>query len=113
MGMEYQLDSSGQRRLRRYFDRIGAVLGTVPQRRAFAAYAIGLMSDGERKSAEPRAARICPDPTRVNAEHERLTYFTRSADWSDRDVRREAARYAVKAMTARQPMSAWIIDDTV
>jgi SRSO17 transposase len=110
--MEYQLDSSGQRRLRRYLDRIGGVLNTLPQRRAFATYAVGLMSDGERKSAEPMAARACPDPTRVNAEHERLTYFTRSADWSDRDVRREAARYAVSAMSARQPMSAWIIDDT-
>jgi len=26
---------------------------------------------------------------------ERLTYFTRGAEWSDRDVRREAARYAL------------------
>jgi SRSO17 transposase len=110
--MEYELDASGQRRLRRYLDRIGRVLDTVPQRRAFATYAMGLMGEGERKSAEPIAARACPDPLRVDAAHQRLTYFTRGADWSDRDVRREAARYAVKAMTARQPMSAWIIDDT-
>jgi len=66
----------------------------------------GRLDDGERKSAEPMAASASPNPTRVNAEHKRLTYFTRSADWSDRDVRREAARYAGSAMTARQSMSA-------
>jgi SRSO17 transposase len=84
--MEYLLDSSGQRWLRRYMDRIGAALDTAPQRRALATYAIGLMSDGERKSAEPMAARACPDPKRVDAAHQRLTYFTRSAEWSDRDA---------------------------
>jgi len=34
------------------------------------------------------------------------------AEWSDRDVRREAARYALAAMTAREPVTDWIIDDT-
>jgi hypothetical protein len=34
--MEYLLDSAGQRWLRRYLDRIGAILNTLPQRRAFA-----------------------------------------------------------------------------
>ncbi len=49
----------------------------------------------------------------MDAAHQRLTYFTRSAEWSDRDVRREAARYAgVGNETARQPVSVWIIDDT-
>jgi len=51
-------------------------------------------------------------PGGVNAAHERLTYFTRGAEWSDRDVRREAARYALAAMTAREPVTDWIIDDT-
>jgi len=58
------------------------------------------------------AARACPNPEGVNAAHERLTYFTRGAEWSDRDVRREAARYALAAMTAREPVTDWIIDDT-
>jgi SRSO17 transposase len=110
--MEYVLDASGERRLAAYFRRIGAVLNTAPQRASFATYAMGLMGDGERKSAEPMAARACPDPERVRAAHQRLTYFTRGADWSDRDVRREAARYVASAMTARGPISAWIVDDT-
>ena len=112
MGMEYLLDRNGERRLAAYFDRIGGVLRTAPQRTSFATYAIGLMGDGERKSAEPMAARACPDPELVDAAHQRLTYFTRGAEWSDRDVRREAARYALGVMTARGPVTDWIIDDT-
>jgi SRSO17 transposase len=112
IGMEYLLDRRGERRLAAYFDRIGDVLRTAPQRASFATYALGLMGDGERKSAEPMAARGCPDPELVDAAHQRLTYFTRGAEWSDRDVRREAARYALAAMTARGPVTDWIVDDT-
>jgi SRSO17 transposase len=112
VGMEYTLDRKGERRLAGYLDRIGGVLRTAPQRTSFATYALGLMGDGERKSAEPMAARACPDPELVDAAHQRLTYFTRDAEWSDRDVRREAARYALEAMTARGPVTDWIIDDT-
>jgi SRSO17 transposase len=112
MGMEYLLDRKGERRLAAYFDRIGDVLRTAPQRTSFATYALGLMGDGERKSAEPMAARACPNPDLVDAAHQRLTYFTRDAEWPDGDVRREAARYALAAMTARGPVTDWIIDDT-
>lgn len=110
--MEYLLDGKGRRRLKAYFNRIGKVLNNQKRRESFATYALGLMGDGERKSAEPMAARACPDPKRVDAAHQRLTHFTRGADWSDRGVRRVAARHAVKAMTARERISAWIVDDT-
>jgi SRSO17 transposase len=112
MGMEYLLDRKGERRLAAYLDRIGGVLRTAPQRASFATYAIGLMGDGERKSAEPMAARSCPAPELAEAAHQRLTYFTRGAEWSDHDVRREAGRYALAAITARGPVTDWIIDDT-
>jgi SRSO17 transposase len=110
--MEYLLDRQGEMRLGAYLERIGAVFRTEPQRRSFAVYATGLMGDGERKSAEPMAARACPDPDLVDSAHQRLAYFTRGAEWFDRDVRREAARYALEAVTAREPVLDWIIDDT-
>ncbi|HJX53046.1 MAG TPA: transposase [Polyangia bacterium] len=110
--MEYLLDRQGEMRLAAYPERIGAVFRTEPQRGSFAVYAMGLMGDGERKSAEPMAARACPDPDLVDSAHQRLAYFTRGAEWSDRDVRREAARYVLEAMTAREPVLDWIIDDT-
>jgi SRSO17 transposase len=74
VGMEYTLDRKGERRLAGYLDRIGGVLRTAPQRTSFATYALGLMGDGERKSAEPMAARAYPDPDLVDAAHQRLTY---------------------------------------
>ena len=105
------LDSAGQERLEQYFAGIGRVLGNKSRRGSFAMYAMGLMGDGERKSVEPIAARACPDPARVDAVHQRLLHFT-NADWSDGDVRREAARYGLAAMTEREPVVAWILDDT-
>ncbi len=99
-------------RLKEFFDRIGAVLGNSKRRASFATYATGLLGDGERKSIEPIAARACPDPTRADAFHQRLLHFALDAQWSDREVRREAAAYVLNAMAEREPVEAWIIDDT-
>jgi SRSO17 transposase len=70
------------------------------------------MGEGERKSAEPMAARACADPARADAAHQRLLHFVSNSPWSDRDVRRTAARYALDAMKARSPVQIWIVDDT-
>lgn len=110
--MEYQLDRQGEARLEEYFDQIGAVLNNKKRRESFATYAMGLLGEGERKSAEPIAARACADPEKIHAAHQRLTYFTREAEWSDADVRRVAAQHALSAMTARAPVYSWVIDDT-
>jgi SRSO17 transposase len=106
------MDSAALRRLESYFDRIGAILGNDKRRASFATYAMGLMGDAERKSAEPIAALACADPARADAEHQRLLHFMVESPWSDRQVRREAARYALAAMTERERVEAWIVDDT-
>jgi SRSO17 transposase len=72
----------------------------------------GLFGEGVRESTEPIAARACPDPARADAEHQRLLHFIGVSRWSDREVRREAARYAVAAMTSSEPIEVSIIDDT-
>lgn len=102
MDMEYTLESDGQHRLEQFLERIGMVLGDEKRRASFATYAIGLLSDGERKSMEPIAARSCPDPSRVDAGHQRLAHFVSNSNWSDEDVRREATGYALQALTARE-----------
>src|SRR3954468_1696054 len=106
------MNAAAQRRLSEYFDRIGALLGRKGRRESFALYAEGVLGDGARKSIEPIAARACADPSRAVAEHQRLLHFALDAPWSDDDVRREAARYALEAMTAREPVDSWNIDDT-
>lgn len=106
------MDVAGKQRLSEYFDRIGRVLGRKGRRESFALYSEGIFGDGERKSIEPIAARACADPSRADAEHQRLLHFALDAPWSDHDVRLEAARYALNAMTAKEPVDSWIIDDT-
>jgi SRSO17 transposase len=110
--MQYELGSEGEQRLARYVDRMGEVLGNQRRRASFATYALGLLGDGERKSVEPIAARACPDPDKVNPVHQQLLHFVSVADWSDRDVRGEAVRYALPAITKHHPITSWILDDT-
>ena len=108
----FDADAAVVMRLQRYLDGVGGLLGNDSRRASFATYVMGLLSEGERKSVEPIAARACPDVHRVDAEHQRLLHFIGVSEWNDRDVRRYAARHALDAMTAREPVQAWIIDDT-
>lgn len=104
--------SSAEHRRAEYLKNVGDVLGNKRRRASFAIYATGLMGDGERKSAEPIAARACADPALVDAYHQRLTYFLSESEWSDAPVRRFAARYALKKMTKHEQVSTWIIGET-
>lgn len=104
--------SSAEYRMAEYLTKVGDVLGNKRRHASFAIYAMGLMGDGERKSAEPIAARACADPALVDAYHQRLTYFLSESEWSDAPVRRFAARYALEEMTKREPVSTWIIGET-
>lgn len=106
------MNSGAVRRLESYFGRIGDVLGSDGRRASFAKYAMGLLGGAERKSVEPIAAQACAEVTTTDAEHQRLLHFLANSPWSDRDVRREATRYALSAMNDREPIEAWIIDDT-
>lgn len=106
------LTDAGRARLEDYLELVGEVLGYEKRRASFATYAMGLLGDGERKSVEPIAARATGSAKAVDAMHQRLLHFLTDSDWDDRAVRRVAARYALKAMTANEPVEAWIIDDT-
>ena len=110
--MTLTVDGSAKYRMAEYLSKVGDVLGNKRRRAAFAIYATGLMGEGERKSAEPIAARACADPALVDAYHQRLTYFLSESEWSDASVRRFAARYTLEEMTKREPVLTWIIDET-
>ena len=73
---------------------------------------MGLLSDAERKSIEPIAARSCIDVERVDAVHQQLHHFVTDSPWSDREVRLAAARYGIEALSARESIESWQIDDT-
>lgn len=106
------MDAGAQARLERYFDELGSVLGNKRRRASFAVYARGLFADGERKSVEPIAARASAHVEECDATHQRLLHLLVDSGWSDRDLRRTAARYAISAVLQREPIDCWIIDDT-
>lgn len=110
--MGYELGSEGKERLDGFLSRIGAHLRRREQRESFATYAFGILGEGARKSVEPIAARAAADPDETQRIHDHLLHFVRDSPWSDHDVRREAARYVMDAMSAQDPLSVWIVDDT-
>lgn len=97
-------------RLDFFLDHVTAPLANATQRGVFAEYAIGLLSDAERKSMEPLAAQARPDAP--GAAHKAFVYFTATAQWDDRAVRRHAAAWALWGMTATGPVRGTIVDDT-
>jgi SRSO17 transposase len=110
--MSYAMDAAAVARLEAYFAQIGACLRDKRKRESFAMYAFGILGEGERKSAEPIAARACGDPAKARHAHDKVLHFLGRASWDDRAVRRVATRYALAAMSAREPVTTWVIDDT-
>jgi hypothetical protein len=106
------LTDAGEARLQSYLDDVGAILGDKRRKASFATYALGLLGEGERKSAEPIAARAVGEATRAEAAHQRLLHFLARSKWDDRAVRRLSAQYALKFMTREHPVEACVIDDT-
>jgi SRSO17 transposase len=110
--MSYEMDAAAEGRLRGYLDCIGGCLRDKRQRASFALYALGILGEGERKSCEPIAARACGDLARVDDVHNQLLHFLRSSPWRDAPVRLVAARHAIRALSERERVTTWIIDDT-
>ena len=76
-------------------------LARKDQRAAGELYVRGLLTDGQRKSMQPMAARLGTD-------HQRLQQFITSSTWDYVAVRRNVARW----FAASQPVEALVIDDT-
>ncbi len=106
------LDPQTEARFEAYLDEVGSLLRDKRQRASFAMYAAGLLSDGERKSMEPIAARASADPDLAGAHHQRLIHFLASSPWKDAPVRTLAARYAVDEMERHDAIHTWVVDDT-
>jgi SRSO17 transposase len=80
------------------------MLGGLPrkdQRAAGELYARGLLTDGQRKSMQPMAARL-------GVDHQRLQQFITSSTWDYAAVRRNLAR----DFAGSQPVEALVVDDT-
>ncbi|MBC8066984.1 MAG: IS701 family transposase [Deltaproteobacteria bacterium] len=103
---------TAEQRLETYLRGIGSLLRDRRRRESFAMYACGLFGEGDRKSAEPVAARLCGAADRAEATHQKLLHFLARSEWEDRPVRMHAARFGLREMQRRRAVTHWIIDDT-
>ena len=110
--MMYTVDEGTTARVAHFFDLVSRHLPRRDQRESFATYAFGILGAGDRKSVEPIASRACGDPALTERLHDRLCHFVRESPWSDAAVRLEAARYAADALSKREEVTTWIVDDT-
>ena len=76
-------------------------LARKDQRAAGELYVRGLLTDGQRKSMVPMAARL-------GIDHQRLQQFITSSTWDYAAVRRNVARW----FASNQPVEALVVDDT-
>jgi SRSO17 transposase len=102
--------SSRPKRLVAYLDKLAEAAGHLDRAVPVRNYCRGLLLPGERKSVEPMAARLAPD--NVRRMHQSLHHLVADAPWSDEAVLRAVRGYALTAMRKREPVVAWIVDDT-
>jgi SRSO17 transposase len=95
--------------LREYLDSMISGMGRTERRAAMAAYVLGLLLDGERKSIQPIAARLVDDASEVEAMRQRLQECVVISAWSDEEIFR---RLALKLERDMPGLEAFVIDDT-
>ena len=109
--MDLGSDVAGsESRFAAFVERLAGTLGHADRVAPMKAYCTGLMLPGDRKSVEPMAARVVPG--RVRAAHQSLHHFVAKADWADAAVMETMRDLVLPVLTKREPIRAWIVDDT-
>lgn len=99
-----------QKRFAAYLDRLAQEAGHLDRANPLRNYCKGLLLPGERKSVEPMAARLAPE--NVRRMHQSLHHVVADAPWSDEAMLQCVRGYTLAAMQKREPVVAWIVDDT-
>lgn len=101
------MNASGE--FERYLTHLAHDLGHADRHAGLSGYCTGLMLPLSRKSVEPMAARM--DPLHASAKHQALHHFVAKSEWSDWQMLRRVAQWAVPHMDMSNG-GFWIIDDT-
>jgi SRSO17 transposase len=109
MDLEWS-DEGSEARFSAYIEALARCLGHQDRVEPFRRYCTGLLLPGGRKSVEPMAARLRPD--RTAAEHQSLLHFVGQSPWEGEALLRAVREAVLPAMTAKSPVTAWIVDDT-
>ena len=93
-----------------YLGEIAKVIGHADRVAPLRDYCAGLLVAPGRRSVEPLAAVTAPANTR--AQHQRLLHFVANSAWSDERVLGKVRELVEPSITRREPIVAWIVDDT-
>jgi SRSO17 transposase len=99
-----------ERRFAAYIEGLANAAGHADRKIPLKQYCTGLLLPGERKSVEPMAARLAPN--NVGRMHQSLHHLVADAPWSDEAVRDAVLDFALPVMRKREPVVAWVVDDT-
>jgi SRSO17 transposase len=110
MGLGSELEHAD--RFAAYICEVTKVIGHAGRTGPLRDYCAGLLATPGRRSVEPMAAVTATDLEHVQAQHQRLLHFAATSPWSDEQVLARVREQVVPSMTRREPIKAWIIDDT-
>src|SRR5580693_5196098 len=99
-----------KKRFAAYMDGLAQAAGHADRRVPLKNYCTGLLLPLERKSVEPMAARLAPG--NVRRMHQSLHHIVADAPWSDAALLQEVREQVLPAMSRRDKLIAWIVDDT-
>ena len=99
-----------EQRFAAYIEGLAEAAGHADRHVPLKNYCTGLLLPGERKSVEPMAARLAAD--NVRRMHQSLHHVVADAPWSDEAVLDRCLDFVIPAMLRRDPVVAWVVDDT-
>jgi SRSO17 transposase len=99
-----------EQRFAAYIEGLAEAAGHADRHTPLKNYCTGLLLPGERKSIEPMAARLAAD--NVRRMHQSLHHVVADAPWSDEAVLDRCLDFVIPAMLRRDPVVAWVVDDT-
>jgi SRSO17 transposase len=99
-----------EQRFAAYIEGLAEAAGHADRNVPLKNYCTGLLLPGERKSVEPMAARLAPG--NVQRMHQSLHHMVADAPWSDEAVLDRSLDFVLPAILRREPVVAWVVDDT-
>jgi SRSO17 transposase len=101
---------AGADRFAAYVGELASVIGHADRVVPLRDYCTGLLATEGRRSVEPMAAMT--SPSEASVQHQRLLHFVNQGEWSDAPVLAKVRALVVPTIARREPIKAWIIDDT-
>ena len=99
-----------EQRFAAYIEGLAEAAGHADRQIPLKNYCTGLLLPGERKSVEPMAARL--GGTNVRRMHQSLHHLVADAPWNDEAVLDRCLEAVIPALLRRDPVVAWVVDDT-